>query len=231
MGNAIGYVTVTERVSGRSRARNFHGSEEHRQKREMLRRWCHQSGHSLRELGADAVQDLGESLADRCGLVKALHRLSSRGTKVLLIVQLADLRLDEFRESKLLFNLGRRKIKVVEVATGNTVNRDLAALKRRLLGKDPQLARRVSNELRSLSRQATHRERKTRPGRKPFGTRPGELETLRRMLSLRRKKLSFEAIAATLNQEQRPTRRVGTKWTRATVRRIYDRLRPKRALK
>jgi DNA invertase Pin-like site-specific DNA recombinase len=53
-------------------------------------------------------------------------------------------------------------------------------------------------------------------GRKPFGTRPGETETLSLMLALRKQGLSYAAIAAELNHQQRPSRE-GRPWTHGTV--------------
>jgi DNA invertase Pin-like site-specific DNA recombinase len=66
-------------------------------------------------------------------------------------------------------------------------------------------------------------------GRKPFGSRPGEAETLQRIKLLRRRhrgeRLSYERIARTLNAEARPTR-TGRPWHEATVRKIVRRLWP-----
>ena len=61
-------------------------------------------------------------------------------------------------------------------------------------------------------------------GRKPFGTRPGEAETLKMMRRLYRKprggkRLSFGAVAKALNEAARPTRQGGP-WQAATVRGI-----------
>jgi hypothetical protein len=58
-------------------------------------------------------------------------------------------------------------------------------------------------------------------GRKPFGTKPGEEETLALIHRLRRKprggeRLSYDAVAAKLNEMGAPTR-TGKAWMGATV--------------
>lgn len=67
-------------------------------------------------------------------------------------------------------------------------------------------------------------------GRKPYGAKPGEAETLARILKLRRKpkggeRLSFAAIAERLNAEGVQTR-TGRPWAPETVRGIVQRGRP-----
>jgi DNA invertase Pin-like site-specific DNA recombinase len=64
-------------------------------------------------------------------------------------------------------------------------------------------------------------------GRKPYGTRPGEAEVVALIRKLRRKprggeRLSFAAIAASLNADGRPTR-TGKPWAPETVRQIVKR--------
>jgi len=66
-------------------------------------------------------------------------------------------------------------------------------------------------------------------GRKAFGEKNGEPETVALMRSLRRKRsgkrLSFAKIADELNRRSVPTR-TGTKWQTTTVRNILSRLVP-----
>jgi hypothetical protein len=64
-------------------------------------------------------------------------------------------------------------------------------------------------------------------GRKPYGTRPGEADVVRRIHALRRKprggeRLSFAAIAERLNSEGHPSRS-GKPWAPETVRGIIQR--------
>ena len=71
-------------------------------------------------------------------------------------------------------------------------------------------------------------------GRKPFGTRPGEAETVAYIATLRRKpkggeRLSFAAIAARLNTEGVQTR-TGRPWAPETVRGTYHWIRSRPAV-
>ena len=64
-------------------------------------------------------------------------------------------------------------------------------------------------------------------GRKPFGTLPGEAETLARIRELRRKprkgkRRSLQQVCVALNAEGRPTRS-GKPWTKQAVNRILRR--------
>jgi hypothetical protein len=59
-------------------------------------------------------------------------------------------------------------------------------------------------------------------GRKPFGDRPGEQETIERIHKLADRGLNYTEIAAKLNSEGLPTRANGD-WYPATVSRILAR--------
>jgi DNA invertase Pin-like site-specific DNA recombinase len=63
-------------------------------------------------------------------------------------------------------------------------------------------------------------------GRKPFGTRPGEVELLERMRGMRRAGMSFDRIAATLNAEGVVTRTSGKRWRGGAVNQILNRAAP-----
>jgi hypothetical protein len=81
------------------------------------------------------------------------------------------------------------------------------------------------------AREAKREETGRCEGRKPFGTRPGEAETLELILSMRRgargrERTSFEKIAATLNENNVPTR-TGTAWKPATIYGIVKREAPR----
>jgi DNA invertase Pin-like site-specific DNA recombinase len=60
-------------------------------------------------------------------------------------------------------------------------------------------------------------------GRKPYGCRPGEAETLERVRTLRATGQTWDSIAATLNTESVPTRVLGRRWFGSTVAKILRR--------
>ncbi|HWC95591.1 MAG TPA: recombinase family protein [Candidatus Sulfopaludibacter sp.] len=60
-------------------------------------------------------------------------------------------------------------------------------------------------------------------GRKPYGTKPGEQPIVGRIRELRDAGMSFDRIAATLNDEGVPTRTAGKKWHGFAVNQILSR--------
>ena len=77
------------------------------------------------------------------------------------------------------------------------------------------------------SREAMRKAGKRCEGRKPFGTRDGERDTIDRIFELRRKRpdgkaMSFYAIAAELNAAKLSTR-TGKPWSPVTVASIFRR--------
>jgi len=78
-------------------------------------------------------------------------------------------------------------------------------------------------------RKRRENENGTCEGRKPFGVRPGEAETVDRIKGLRRMKrgsrMSYGKVAASLNEEGRLSRS-GKPWAAGSVRQIVHRLFP-----
>jgi DNA invertase Pin-like site-specific DNA recombinase len=60
-------------------------------------------------------------------------------------------------------------------------------------------------------------------GRKPYGARQGEAETIRRIVELFDAGGNFTSIATELNAENRPTRTRGSRWSSSTVAKIVRR--------
>ena len=217
-GGAVGYVALKHEREFFS----FQDSEEHEQQRSRLRKWCRRNNSVLRHVGADRLWEVQESLSNRVGLAKALRWLYETRSNTLVITSLADLALHPARACKLLLNLRRKRVFVYELETQAALNKDTRKLRKALSSYDATLLTKIGNELRNLSRRATHASRRTRPGRKAFGTHPGEVETIKRIQDARRDKRSFRAIAEELNQEGRPARD-GGKWSHKTVQKIYNR--------
>jgi hypothetical protein len=217
-GGAIGYLMLREKCE-------FHSvkdSEEHERKRSVLRKWCRIHKTRLRDVGADRLWTVGIGLHQRTGLVKALSCLKKRDSHTLVITKTADLELDPARECMLLLNLYYKRIVVYEAETLQPLNKTNRQLLKMRKNFDPTLLAEVGKELKTLNQQVTHMVRRTKPGRKPFGSRPGEMEIIQQMREGRRARLSFAAIADKLNQEKKLSRD-GKRWDAKTVQRIYDR--------
>jgi len=73
-------------------------------------------------------------------------------------------------------------------------------------------------KLRAACQRAKANRRDYREGRKPFGTRPGEKETIARMLELRKQGLAYDTITERLNTERVPAR--AGRWHATSVSRV-----------
>lgn len=73
-------------------------------------------------------------------------------------------------------------------------------------------------KLRAARQRAKANRRGYKEGRKPFGNRPGELETIERMLELRKQGLAYDTIAERLNAERMPAR--AGRWHATSVSRV-----------
>ncbi len=100
---------------------------------------------------------------------------------------------------------------------------------RQVLGAVAEFDRRVTVMKLRAARERKRSRGERCEGRKPFGTFPGELETLARIRELRRKpphgrRRSLQQICDALNAEGRLSRR-GKPWTKQAVNRILRRAR------
>lgn len=187
----------------------------------------------FRDLKVDAENEIRQ----RHGLYDLMIEAAQNGIGRVLVERPERLANDRLVRAVLLAALDDRGLRVLSAKN----DADLTAVK-----NDPvqELARRVfrvyteGEKIRTTARLRRARNRVRREcgwceGAKPFGYHQEEVETVRRMLQLRRKphrrpKLTFQAIADVLNVERRPTR-FGKQWTRGTVRRVILRHAPRRS--
>lgn len=121
--------------------------------------------------------------------------------------------------------------KVIAADSGTDLTADTDDPTRRLirqvLGAVAEFDRRVTVMKLRASRERKRSRGERCEGRKPFGTFPGELETLARIRELRRKpphgrRRSLQHVCDALNGEGRPTRS-GKLWTKQVVSKILGR--------
>jgi len=193
--------------------------------RDTIERYARAAGFELageyRDEGVSGTKDLDH----REGLSDLLARIRSNGVRVVLVERadrlardliVGELILSQFRE------LGVRVV-AADAGTELTASDDdpTRTLIRQVLGAVAQFEKAV---IVSKLKAARVRKRKATgrcEGRKPFGTKAGEAETLALMRRLRRKprggeRLSYDAIAARLNAEGLSTR-TGKAWMGPTV--------------
>lgn len=167
-------------------------------------------------------------LEHREGLAALLDRIESNGVRLVLVERADRLARDLMVGEVILARFRKLGVKVVAADGGTdlTVGDDnpTAKLIRQVLGAVAEFEKGV---LVLKLRAARDRRRRTLgrcEGRKPFGSHPGENETLSAILKMRRgtrakERTSFESIARALNESKVPTR-AGGPWTKGVVFKI-----------
>ncbi len=217
MTKAIAYL----RVSGKGQ---INGDGFPRQ-RDAIRRYATTHGLTVAEEYRDEGVSGTKDLDGRDGLSDLMIRLRSNGVRLVLVERADRLARDLMVSEVILGQFRTLGVSVIAADSGT----DLTAgdddptrvLIRQVLGAVAQFEKSV---IVAKLRAARLRKRKATgrcEGRKPFGTKPGEAETVALIRRLRRKprggeRLSYDAIAARLNAEGVPTR-TGKPWAGATV--------------
>jgi DNA invertase Pin-like site-specific DNA recombinase len=158
-----------------------------------------------------------------------LAHVASNGVRVILIERADRLARDLMVGELILAECRRLDVRVID-ASGNDLanNADpTRVLIRQVLAAVAQFDRSTIVAKLRAGIDRMRRETGRREGRKPFGTRPGEAETLARMRALGRKprngkRLSYRGIAAVLDSEGLPSRS-GKPWTAPVVKRLLER--------
>jgi DNA invertase Pin-like site-specific DNA recombinase len=173
----------------------------------------------------------GTSDADaRPGLGALLDRLEHNGIKTVLVENASRLARDLMVQEIALARFRKLGVDVIEADGGNSLTASdgnpTQKLIRQLLGAVAEFEKSV---LVSKLKAARDRKRLTGKceGRKAFGEREGEAETVKLIVKLRRKarkgpRLSFASIAQRLNDEGVPTR-YGRPWRPSTVQNVVKR--------
>lgn len=173
--------------------------------------------------------------ADRPAFVEMLTAILSNGVRTIVVESLDRLARDLMVQTTLLARLQAGGVTLISASTGENVTDGMADDPMReamvsIQGTFAQLDKKLLVRKLRKAREAKREAEGRCEGRKPFGARPGEAETLERILSMRRGKrgserLSFEKIAAQLNAEGVATR-TGKPWAPRTVYGIVQATRP-----
>ena len=183
----------------------------------------------FRDAGVSGTKDLD----NRPGLAALLDRVESNGVRVVLVENATRLARDLMVSEVILQQLTSAGCKVIVADSGTDLTADTDDPTRRLirqvLGAVAEFDRRVTVMKLRAARERKRSRGERCEGRKPFGTFPGELETLARIRELRRKpphgrRRSLQQICDALNAEGRLSRS-GKPWTKQAVNRILRRAR------
>ena len=223
MTEALAYL----RVSGKGQ---INGDGFPRQ-REAIRRYAKAGGieviEEYRDEGVSGTKDLDH----RDGLSDLMAHIHTNGVRLVLVEWADRLARDLMVSEILLAEFRKLGVQVVAADSGTdlTVSDDDPTRKliRQVLGAVAEFDKSVLVAKLKAARIRKRRVSGRCEGRKPFGTRPGEAETLALIRRLRRKprggaRLSFDAIAARLNEMNVRTRS-GKRWAGGTVYGILKR--------
>ncbi len=230
--HAVSYL----RVSGRGQV----DGDGFPRQREAIQRFAAAGRYEI----VDEFRDEGVSgtreLADRPGLAALLDRIESNGVRVVIVERADRLARDLMVSEVIIDQLSRLGAQVLTADGADLTTADgdpTRTLIRQVLGAVAQFDKTVTvMKLRAARDRASRASGRRIEGAKPFGQLPAEVDTLARLLALRRSRqrgrpLSMQAIAATLNAEGRPTRR-GEPWKPGSVFAIVKRVgrsgRPRR---
>ncbi len=216
---AVGYC----RVSGKGQTQ---GTGLDRQE-ESVRAYAKNNGYDIQQIYCEAHTGTKEQ---RPVFADMLADLLDNGCRVIIVECLDRLARDLAVQLQICSLLSPRGITLINAMTGADATNPTDAMAKAMLqmqGVFAELDKSLLVKKLKKGRQAKRQKTGSCEGRKPFGVRPGESDTIARMKELYRKKpgvgrLSYCRIATKLNSENHPTRS-GAKWSGVTVGRILKR--------
>ena len=212
------------RVSGPGQADD--AKDGYPRQRAAIKRYAKAQGIKIEDEFRDAIT--GTTL-DRPDLHRLFVKLAGDGVRLVLVENPDRLFRDTLVGLLLLEEFGKLGVQVVAADSGTDLVIDgskdpTAKLIRTLMAAVAEFAKTQTVIRLTLGRARKRAKGGKAEGRYPFGTRPGETDTLARMRKLYRKpkgrdRMSYAAIAKVLNDEGYSTRQGGP-WQAATVRGI-----------
>jgi DNA invertase Pin-like site-specific DNA recombinase len=217
MKRAFGYVRVSS--AGQS-AEDRDGIP--RQK-EAIRKYATANGIRIVRWFEDSVSGK-KDLDNRPALQELMAALHADGTKLVLVEKLDRLARDLMIQESIVADLQRNGFALISVVEPDLCSNDpTRKLMRQILGAFSEYeATMIALKLRGARIRAKAKDPNYKEGRKPFGFRPGEQETIQRVLKLRSAGQSLASIAKTLTAEGRKPRK-GQVWFEQQVARIVAR--------
>jgi DNA invertase Pin-like site-specific DNA recombinase len=183
----------------------------------------------FRDAGVSGTKDLD----NRPGLAALFDRVESNGVKTVLVENASRLARDLMVGEVILQQLTNAGCRVIAADSGTDLTADsddpTRRLIRQVLGAVAEFDRRVTVMKLRAARERKRSRGQRCEGRKPFGSLPGEAETLARIRELRRKppygrRRSLQQVCDALNAEGLPTRS-GRPWMKQVVNNLLRRTR------
>lgn len=170
----------------------------------------------FREEGVSGTKDL----ENRPALQELMAALQSDSTKTVLIEKLDRLARDLMIQESIVADARRKGCQIVSVTEPDMCSEDPSrTLIRQILGAFAEYERKMIVAKLRGARQRIRTKLGRCEGRKPFGSRDGELAVIERMRQLRQNGLAVDTIADTLNKEKLAPRS-GKQWYSMSVYRV-----------
>ena len=174
----------------------------------MIVRWFEEEG-------------ISGTIADRPAWHAMMEALLSNGTKTVIVERMDRIARDLMVQETLVGDLRKRGFNFISTAEPDLCSDDPSRkFIRKLLGLVAEYDRDMIVAKLKGARQRTRAKTGRCEGRKPYGTRPGEPENIRRIIDLHRTGQNCSEIALTMNAENRSTRTKNSKWYPSTVANI-----------
>jgi len=201
--------------------------------RKVIRDYARRNGIEVLEEFVDPGVSGTTRFEDRPGLMSMIDRIAGNGVRMVLVERADRLSRDLIAGELLVEKFQELEVEVILAESGTKFAKDdspTAVLIRQILASVAEFEKSSIVEKLRKARKRKKAAGTMTEGRKPFGFRPGEKQTLARMLELRKKprgraRKGFLAIAKQLDSEGLSTRS-SKPWTAESVRRIIQRERP-----
>jgi len=170
----------------------------------------------FQEEGVSGTKDL----ENRPALQELMVALLSNGVRTVVIEKLDRLARDMMVQETILGDMRKNGFELLSVAEPDLCTDDPSrTLVRQMFGAVAQYEKSMLVIKLRVARQRMRIKTGRCEGRKSFGAREGEADTLAQLTSLRSSGLNYEQIARQMNEEGTKTR-AGRPWFPATIRRI-----------
>jgi DNA invertase Pin-like site-specific DNA recombinase len=170
----------------------------------------------FREEGVSGTTDW----EDRPSFSEMIGIMMSNGVRTVLVERLDRLARDLMVQESVIADFQRKNLTLISVSEPDLLVDDPSRiLMRQMLGAFFQYEKTLLVAKLRGARQRAKAQNGRCEGRKPYGSRPGELVTIERIKALRLTGMAIDKIADTLNAEGiKP--RAGTRWHATSIRRV-----------
>lgn len=155
--------------------------------------------------------------------------LSLTEGRVILIERLDRLARDLMVQEHIIADLRKRHVTLISTAEPDLcIDDPTRKLLRQIMGAIAEYDRTMIVRKMKAARDRIKKETGKCEGRKSYGFRAGEAETINFIKALRLKGLTWQRVADYLNEANTPTRQPGSRWYPATVQKIFKASQSKR---